>query len=279
MKQRLFSTLSLSAILISVLWILGIFGIIIIVALLAFLTQYEFYQLLERAGLKPWRRLGLACGLLITLGAGLTCLVMPSGASGILLFLSLFVLSGTLLIQPLNLQTLKGFMGTLAGLLYVPFMLQFYILLAKDFQRDEQPIHGLFIFFWLILIAKLTDVGGLLIGQYFGRTRLLPAVSPRKTREGALSGIVLAVVSGMLLVIFFRPYFPDGFSPLLAGFFAALIALASIASDLFASFIKRQAKVKDSGTLIPGIGGVLDLTDSLLLSAPLGYLLLSFYTR
>ena len=273
MRQRFLSTLILWLTFAGTLLILDIPGAISVIILLAFLTQYEVYQLLEHAGTKPWKRLGLSCGLLITVGTGLMPAAATSSVGSVLLFISLLVLSSSLLIRPIHTQTLYSFMGTLTGLLYTPFTLQFYILLLKDFQRDGRPTMGLFLLIWLILVAKFTDVGGLWIGRRFGRTHLLPLVSPRKTREGALGGIAIAFGIGTLFVAVFRPYFPEDVSPLMAGLLAIPVALLAITSDLFASFLKRQAKVKDSGVLIPGIGGVLDLTDSLLLTAPLGYLL------
>jgi phosphatidate cytidylyltransferase len=81
---------------------------------------------------------------------------------------------------------------------------------------------------------------------------------------------------GWLLVVLFHPIAPDNFAWWMSLLFAIPIGIASIASDLVESAFKRQANVKDSGKIIPGIGGIFDLTDSLILTAPLGYLLFKY---
>ncbi len=111
---------------------------------------------------------------------------------------------------------------------------------------------------------------------------MAPNISPKKTWEGAISGLVVSAGVGALLVRlgnlerFGHPYFPDNFTPLRAALMTVPIAIASIISDLVESIIKRRAEVKDTGHLIPGIGGAFDLTDSLILAAPVGYLLFYF---
>lgn len=129
---------------------------------------------------------------------------------------------------------------------------------------------GLFLLLYLIAVAKMVDNGALLAGRLWGRHKLAPRISPAKTIEGALGGILTGTASAVLL------------GPLWAGgglrfflLFGFTISLLAILGDLAESLLKRQAGVKDSGSLLPGIGGVLDLLDSILLSAPAGYLLLT----
>ena len=99
----------------------------------------------------------------------------------------------------------------------------------------------------------------------------LSVISPKKTYEGALGGIIVSMLVGILLAGAFGHYTPEGFNLLVAALIAVPVSIASIASDLVESAFKRQAEVKDSGTIIPGIGGIFDLTDSLILTSPLGY--------
>jgi len=120
-------------------------------------------------------------------------------------------------------------------------------------------------------------VGGLLFGSWLGKHKLAPAISPGKTWEGLIGGIFSSmVVAGLGILVL-----PDLFPTKLTWYFAVLIAIPiatiSALSDLLESVIKRQAEVKDSGKSIPGIGGAFDLIDSLLLSAPISFLLLSFF--
>ena len=124
-------------------------------------------------------------------------------------------------------------------------------------------------------VAKCADVGGLLVGMKIGKTPL-SVISPKKTYEGAAGGVVFSMLIGVILVALFPDFLPTGFSWWLAALIAIPVAVASIASDLVESAFKRQAGVKDSGKLIPGIGGAFDLSDSLILSAPLGYLLFKY---
>jgi len=127
---------------------------------------------------------------------------------------------------------------------------------------------------WVIftLIATwLADTSAYAVGRLFGRRPLAPRISPNKTLEGALGG--LAVTAPVLAALTFLPVLS------MAERFVFGLALvpAAIAGDLFESWLKRRAGVKDSGNLLPGHGGFLDRIDSLLFTAPLSYLLLRFW--
>lgn len=273
MQKRILSFTVLWTILAVGLLLLGAHGGVFLVALIAFLTQLEFYQLFEKMGLKPMKALGLACGLVITLGA----YYVRGIDSGNDLFVLCFVVL-TLTIIRLDLQAgrLRSFMPTLFGLLYVPYLLHFLIKILKISESDgEGTATGIFLAVWVVAVAKCADVGGLLVGMKIGRTPL-SVISPKKTYEGAAGGIAFSMLIGVALIGLFPAYVPDGLVWWLAALIAIPVAIASIASDLVESAFKRQADVKDSGHLIPGIGGVFDLADSLILTAPLGYLLFKY---
>lgn len=273
MQQRIFSFALLWIFLAVSLWIFGVHGGVLFIALLAFFTQLELYQLFEKMGLKPMKKLGLTAGLLITVGA----YYFGGVDAGNDLFVLCFVLL-TLTIIRFDLQAgrLRSFMPTLFGLLYVPYLLHFLIKTVKmaEFQ-GESAVTGLFLAVWIVAIAKCADVGGLLVGMQIGKTPL-SVVSPKKTYEGAVGGIIFSMLIAIILTGVFHSLAPAGLSWWLSALIAIPIAIASIASDLVESAFKRQADVKDSGKLIPGIGGVFDLTDSLILTAPLGYLLFKY---
>lgn len=122
--------------------------------------------------------------------------------------------------------------------------------------------HGLLVLAVLLLVWA-ADVGGYFAGRAFGQHKLAPGISPGKTREGAVGGILLAVVVALAQAAFFDA--ENWTSWLFAGL---LIAVMSIIGDLVESLLKRQAGLKDSGQLLPGHGGVLDRLDSLLVAAP-----------
>ncbi|MGA3007510.1 MAG: phosphatidate cytidylyltransferase [Opitutaceae bacterium] len=273
MGQRILSTLLLWVIVIAVLHFGGTTGGVWLIALLAGATQLEFYRMLKRTGLEPFNRLGLTVGAVLVLApyylenyhVRTTYLL-----AGAVIVFALRILSER---EPHNrMETLAA---TLFGVLYVPFMLQFLVRILALFT-------GLALGVWLVAVAKFCDVGALLTGLAFGRHQMAPNISPKKTWEGAAGGIVVSAGVGALLVWlgnsgrFGGPFFPENFTPLRAALMAVPVAMASVVSDLVESIIKRRAEVKDTSQLIPGIGGVFDLTDSLILAAPIGYFLFCF---
>lgn len=137
---------------------------------------------------------------------------------------------------------------------------------------------------WVILcwlaVAKLTDIGAYFCGVLWGRTKLLPTISPGKTVEGLVGGTVLAVAASVLagriggIMVTGEESWPWPAWPASAGF-GVLIALVGQLGDLTESLFKRAADRKDSGALVPSFGGVLDIIDSPLLTAPLAWWLLT----
>ena len=129
---------------------------------------------------------------------------------------------------------------------------------------------GIFFTFILLIGVWTNDILAFFVGRRWGRRRLAPRISPRKSIEGFLAGLIgtplVAVAASFLL-----PGGPAGLDPGRAVFLGVLIALVATAGDLLESVLKRQAGVKDTGRLIPGHGGILDRFDSLLLAAPFVY--------
>ncbi|MFP4165694.1 MAG: phosphatidate cytidylyltransferase [Opitutales bacterium] len=274
MKQRIYSFTLLWLGLLALLLVFGIHAGVFLVAALAFFTQLELYQLFEKMGLRPVKAPGLAFGALIVFGS--YYLDNPDSGNDLFL-LSFLALTLTIIQRDLQAGRLRSFMPTLFGLLFVPYLLHFLLkVVTMAEQGGEGTATGIFLSIWIIAVAKCTDVGGLLIGSRIGKTPL-SAVSPKKSYEGAVGGVLVSILAGILAVLIFHPYAPANFSWWLAALMALPIAFASIASDLVESAFKRQAGVKDSGHLVPGIGGVFDLADSLILSAPLGYLLFKYF--
>ena len=136
------------------------------------------------------------------------------------------------------------------------------------------PFSSNWLFFALVIIWS-TDTGAYFVGKYWGKRKLAPNVSPKKTWEGLFGGVFLALVMSVAtLYIFTMPVQ----SILLNRLFTVivLVSVLSVAGDLFESILKREAEVKDSGSLLPGHGGLLDRIDGLLFALPL-YALLSLY--
>ena len=120
----------------------------------------------------------------------------------------------------------------------------------------ERDLHRPMLLFWVFVVTWSTDIGAYFAGRTFGKRKLAPAISPGKTIEGLLGGVVAAAVLGGAWV-----FFSHLGKPLLL--LAPLFAIAAQGGDLFESAIKRRARVKDSGTWLPGHGGVLDRLDGL----------------
>lgn len=273
MKQRIFSFLAIWTIVSALLWLFGVHAGVFLIALLAFITQLELYQLFEKMGLKPMKNVGLAAGAVITLG---TYYLRGIDAGNDLFVLCFVLLTLTIIRLDLQAGRLRSFMPTLFGLLYVPYLLHFLIKIVKLAEYNgESAATGMFLAVWVVAVAKCSDVGGLLVGMKIGKTPL-SVISPKKTYEGAAGGIVFSMLIGIILAGFFHKLAPEGMTWWLCALMAIPIGVASIASDLVESAFKRQADVKDSGKIIPGIGGIFDLTDSLILTAPLGYLLFKY---
>jgi len=141
---------------------------------------------------------------------------------------------------------------------------------------------GAVLLLFSMLVVKMTDVGAFFAGSLFGRHKLLVWLSPKKTWEGLFGGVLLAVACALAVGSYLHF---AGFAPLRHGtlaypwgllIFGLLMAAFSVAGDLCASLLKRDAAVKDSGDAVPGMGGVLDLLDSPLLAAPAAWF---FWTR
>jgi phosphatidate cytidylyltransferase len=157
---------------------------------------------------------------------------------------------------------------TLFGLMYVPWLLNF-IQKIIFFPRINGPLYV----FYFILVTKFSDVGAYVIGSLFGRHKMIPRVSPGKTWEG-LAGAVIVSTGASLLFAHLAQGKLAGMNLAHATILGVLLSLTAVLGDLIESLFKREAGVKDSGRYLPGIGGILDLLDSLLFNAPLMYLYL-----
>jgi phosphatidate cytidylyltransferase len=106
-----------------------------------------------------------------------------------------------------------------------------------------------------------------------------PQISPKKTWEGAVGGVVASIAIGATLAWFGRDVLPARLTPVVGAVLALPIAILSIVGDLVESVIKRRANIKDSASIIPAMGGFFDMSDSLLLAGPAGYAMLLWLTR
>ncbi len=163
--------------------------------------------------------------------------------------------------------------STVFCVVYVSLIAYVFDLRFNDYAVDARG--GTVLAMLPILLTWATDVGAYTFGRMFGSHKLMPSVSPGKTIEGAVGGIVLSVVIGWLYVAFLlHPFAQLTMRPLATLFFALCLSVVAQIGDLAESLLKRAGGVKDSSTIIPGHGGVLDRFDSLLFVLPVAALLL-----
>ncbi|HEX2099275.1 MAG TPA: phosphatidate cytidylyltransferase [Candidatus Synoicihabitans sp.] len=271
MAKRIFSTFLLWAIVIACIRFFGPTGGVWLVTAIAVLTLREFYALLHRMGVDPFDRFGLALAALICLAP--VYLEQHGISTSALVALAVIVFAVRILGEREAHSRVETLAWSLFGVLYVPFMLHFLVRIIL-IDVPSRPT-GLVLCVWLIAVSKFCDVGALLAGMAFGRTKMAPNISPKKTWEGAIGGLLVSMGIGAAIAYGCRDYLPTTFTPLLAAAVALPLAALAIVSDLVESIIKRRADAKDAGQTIPGIGGVFDLSDSLILTAPVGYVVFS----
>lgn len=278
--RRSVSTFALLAILFCVVYFGKIYGAIALTTLISTLALYEFYRLAEHFGGKPRLLLGLVLGTMLVPYFFYAAQTDPAGTElrvPVLLYVAgLVFLFGIYLMAKQKIPAWAKGISTLLGLIYIPLMVCFYALLAGLCGMD-----GVWLCVWIVLAAKFTDIGGLIFGCKFGKHKLAPSVSPNKTWEGVFGGVALSMLGSAGLIWAFNRFgvwtTPVDFAPWKAAVGALPIAGVSVVSDLVESAFKRQAGDKDSGATIPGIGGALDLLDSLIFVAPVGYVLAYYW--
>ena len=185
-------------------------------------------------------------------------------------FLILFVL-GLCLRQFFSRSNTAGILAistTLFGLMYVPWLLNFIQKL-----NFFPGVDGHYYLLYFILITKFSDSGAYVVGSLIGRHKMIPRISPGKTWEGFGGAILGSVLSSVIFVYFLRDKMA-GMNWLHAIILGVILSVGAVVGDLIESIFKREAGVKDSGRFFPGIGGILDLLDSLLFNAPIMYLYL-----
>jgi phosphatidate cytidylyltransferase len=157
---------------------------------------------------------------------------------------------------------------TLLGLMYVPYLLNF-IQKINFFPRVE----GHYYLLYFVLITKFSDTGAYAVGSLIGRHKMIPRISPGKTWEGFAGAIVTSTIASLVFLHFFGSKM-RGMSVIHGIILGITLSVTAVIGDLIESLFKREAGMKDSGHFFPGIGGILDLLDSLLFNAPIMYLYL-----
>jgi len=253
---------------------------LVIIVFLAVTGLNEFYGLVERRGLVCFRNWGLLGGVLLMVGTFFNLtgqLGTPAAVAGPsrvndfeTSFLILFVL-GLCTRQFFSKSNTAGILAistTLFGLMYVPWLLNF-IQKINFFPK----VDGHYYLLYFVLITKFSDTGAYAVGSLIGKHKMIPRISPGKTWEGFGGAIAASTLASLIFTHFFKDRMP-GMNVFHAVVLGVILSVCAVVGDLIESLFKREAGVKDSGKLFPGIGGILDLLDSLLFNAPIMYLYL-----
>lgn len=251
----------------------------VLLGLLGIAGVREFVNM-DRTLPRPWR-----CGLIAITCAwfAVTFTIChntgrPWSADLDLMFIAGVVLTAFLpaLFRPLEGRaTLWAIVYTIAGFLYVPWLSSFMTrVLYLPGAAPDGWLRGLPYLVFLIAATKFTDCGAYVMGSLIGKHKMIPHISPAKTWEGMIGAALGALAAGLGVYFGWQHQMPL-LTPLSATLLCLLLAAVCVIGDLAESLIKRCLDAKDSGKFLPGIGGSLDLIDSLLFTAPVFY----FYLR
>jgi phosphatidate cytidylyltransferase len=252
----------------------------LLISVFGLIALLEFYRMLDHAHLPNFKITGLICGTIMLAGSfHYFSKIGPAGSYdfevAVLLFFLLTMFTRQLFARLRHDEPLQTMAYTLFGLLYVLWLFNFITKIVYLTPRASVGmVTGQFYVLYLIAVTKFSDMGAYLTGSVIGRHLMVPQISAKKTWEGFFGALGFALACSLALF----KLMPGHLSMLTwthATILGLLLGFAAIIGDLAESIIKRSTGVKDSGNLLPGIGGALDLIDSLLFTAPL----LFFYLR
>jgi len=229
---------------------------------------WEFFGLAEKKGIFVYKYFGVLIGMIVPL-----MVYFEMGTEGCITLEPFFIVIACLFtfvllfIRRENSQALVSIAVTMFGLLYIAWFFSFFVKLKF------MP-HGTLLVVFLILVTKMGDVGAYFIGRFFGKHSLIPRISPHKTIEGTLGGLIFSIVTALAGKLYLPSFSITHL--LMLGFLLGILAQVG---DLAESLLKRDCAVKDAGNSISGFGGMLDIIDSLIFTAPIFYYYVKVLSR
>ena len=271
LRQRLQSGFLIGGALIAGVFWMPTAGVLIALLTVGGLALWEFYGLLNAANIPSFRYVGVVSGLALIATTWFSLRAsggQPSDMEWILLFFITCAVFLRQFPQKNNPRPLETIAATLFGIMYAGYLFNFFTKLLTAWGEVE----GRLLVLYLVLVVKCSDVGAYFVGCAIGRHKLFPRISPAKSWEG-LGGALLA---GIVVSVLFRAISGGQLGMLTMGVGDSLIlgvvlVVVGILGDLTESLFKRAAGVKDSSRMILGMGGLLDVLDSLLFTAPALY--------
>lgn len=274
MKTRVISAAA-AIVLLAVIVYLGGVAIGIAVSILAFIGIHEFYKALSKGGYKPVYALGYISCLPLVYAAlsGMLPVRFLLGSQDVALAAAVFVFALLVVLFCLVMFSdgkygIKDAAVTLFGIVYVAFPLSFVIL-------TRHMDYG-YLYMWMIFIgAWATDTFAFFTGVTIGKTKIVPKISPKKSLEGCIGGVIGCVA----VMAAFGAYFKNvlGVPVIHFALIGLICGVISQLGDWSASVVKRSVGIKDYGNIMPGHGGVLDRVDSILFTAPAVYFYISLF--
>lgn len=279
LKHRVRSGVLMGVTLLAALYFLPSEGAIAVLTAVCGLALWEFYALLRSGNIPHFRGIGVTGGVALLAG---TWWVYTRGAqSGLvgdiesmIFFITAAAVFTRQMFQPTLDNALQAMAGTMLGVVYVAWLFNFLnkLLLVFGFQE------GRLLIFYLALVVKMTDVGAFFIGCRLGGKKFFPRISPAKTWSGVIGGVMTGLLFSLLAWYFMRDNLTHlSFDLVDAVILGILLSTAGIIGDLIESLLKRASGVKDSGTMIQGMGGLLDVVDSLIFAAPFLYIYMRLF--
>jgi phosphatidate cytidylyltransferase len=243
-----------------------IFLFTLFIGIVSLIALFEYYRIVfndqEQAVFSPIPIWSALCGLLIIGASYIQSFQLITGLL-VLNFIGAAILS---MPQYKNgPEILNVVEKEIQAVIYIPLSLSLMVLLRNDPQ-------GVAWIFLLLFIVFAGDIGAFYSGKFFGRHKLSPSISPGKTIEGSVGGMIFSVIVGY---IFMRLFLPHLNTPMIFLLFI-VVNMSAQTGDLFESQLKRTGKIKDSGNILPGHGGILDRIDALLFAAPVAYFFKAF---
>ncbi len=257
--QRTITSIVVLSIIIAAMFVDWVFGLLVTIFIIGGL--YEFFTMLEYKGISIYKYFGIGMGAIIPLSITFR-FELTKGWELLFIALSLLILIVMQFRKSHNSGIIVDISTTIFGILYVSWFCSFLI-------KIRYMPDGLGLLASVIIITKICDVGAYLVGSRFGKTPLIPRISPNKSMEGAIGGLIFSILGALAC----KPLLNLNYSNLLL--MGIVFGVLSQLGDLSESLMKRDCQVKDSGKIFPGIGGVLDIIDSLLFTAPVFYFYMS----
>ena len=251
----------------------GDWALTILLSVLAALAAWELFRIAQATGALPFDLAGIGLAALFPLAVHAQRRGIYSLSLTLIVAMALLLFASAIWLRGPTGKPLASVAITAFGVMYASLFSYIYLLRYHDYAVGAGA--GTLLVLLPVLLTWATDIGAYVFGRTFGRRKLIPSVSPGKTVEGAIGGLVSAVVICLVYVRFLlMPYAQLGLTVQGAVLFAIVISVAAQTGDLAESVLKREAGVKDSSNIIPGHGGVLDRFDSLLFVLPIAFLML-----